>query len=194
MDVMHGAEGAAERMPDCVRVVDEAIAQIRQMALTLRPTMLDDLGLVDALQWVLEQQSKPARWNCALEAQDIDRELPADLQTACFRIAQEALTNVARHAGAGEVKLSLRMIGDDLQLTVADNGAGFDLDRYRLPEERKKHFGLISMAERASLVGGSLDIDTAPGEGTRIRAILPVPAGAAASAVQQNVGGLQPAI
>jgi signal transduction histidine kinase len=86
------------------------------------------------------------------------------------------------------------MIGDDLQLTVADNGAGFDLDRYRLPEERKKHFGLISMAERASLVGGSLDIDTAPGEGTRIRAILPVPAGAAASAVQQNVGGLQPAI
>jgi signal transduction histidine kinase len=191
MDVVHGAEGAAARMPDCIRVVDEAIAQIRQMALTLRPTMLDDLGLVDALQWVLEQQSKPAGWHSALEVEDIGRELPSEIQTACFRIAQEALTNAARHARASEVKLSLCMIGDDLQLTVSDNGAGFDLDRYRLPEERKRHFGLISMTERAGLAGGSLDIDTAPGEGTRIRAILPVTAGAAASVDQQSVAGLQ---
>jgi len=174
MDVLRCSEGSAERMPDCIRVVDGAIAQIRQMALNLRPTMLDDLGLVDALQWVLGQQSKPAGWRSALEVEEISRELPAEVQTACFRIAQEALTNAARHAGATEVKLSLRIVGDDLQLAIADNGAGFDLDRYRLPEERKNHFGLISMAERARLVGGSLDIDTAPGEGTRIRAILPI--------------------
>lgn len=191
MDVLRGAEGAAARMPEVIQVVDEAIAQIRQMALSLRPTMLDDLGLVDALQWVLEQQSKPAGWSSALQVGQIDRELPAEIQTACFRIAQEALTNAARHAGAGEVKLALRMVGDDLRLSVSDNGAGFDLDRYQLPEERKKHFGLISMAERASLVGGFLDIDTAPGRGTRIIAILPVPDESAVSVEQEGAAGLQ---
>jgi signal transduction histidine kinase len=66
------------------------------------------------------------------------------------------------------------MVGNDLELTVSDNGAGFDLQRYQSPEERKKHFGLISMGERASLLGGCLDIDTAPGAGTRVRASLPI--------------------
>lgn len=174
-DVMRGAEGAAARVPDCIEVVDSAIAHIRKMALSLRPTMLDDLGLGDALQWLLEQQAKPAGWTCAFEMDDLDRELPADVKTACFRIAQEALANSARHAGATEVKLALRMVSGQLELTVSDNGTGFDLAHYQLPEERKKHFGLMSMAERASLVGGSLDIDTAPGRGTRIRAALPIP-------------------
>lgn len=176
MDLQRGADGATARVPDCIKVVDAAIAQIRGMALSLRPTMLDDLGLVDALEWALERQAKAAGWRSALEADGLHPELPADIQTACFRIGQEALTNAARHARATEVKLRLRMAGNDLELTVSDNGAGFDLARYRTPEERKKHFGLISMSERASLVGGSLDIDTVPGAGTRIRATFPLPA------------------
>lgn len=173
-DLLRGADGAAARVPDCVKVVDAAIAHIRAMALNLRPTMLDDLGLADALQWALDQQAKAAGWRAKLEADDILVELPADIQTACFRIGQEALSNAARHAGASEVKLRLRMVGNDLELTISDNGAGFDLERYRTPEERKKHFGLISMAERASLVGGSLEIDTAAGSGTRIRVRVPI--------------------
>jgi len=174
MDILRGAEGAGSRIPECVAIVDAAIAQIRGMALNLRPTMLDDLGLVDALEWALERQAKPAGWETALEAGDDFSEVPAEIQTACFRIAQEALTNAARHAGATEVSLELRMVGGELELTVQDNGAGFDLARYSSPQERKKHFGLISMGERASLVGGRLDIDTAPGRGTRVRATLPV--------------------
>lgn len=174
MDLLRGADGATARVPDCIKVVDAAIAQIRGMALNLRPTMLDDLGLVDALEWALERQAKAAGWRSSLEADDLHPELPADIQTACFRIGQEALTNAARHARATEVKLRLRMAGNDLELTVSDNGAGFDLARYRTPEERKKHFGLISMSERASLVGGCLEIDTAPGAGTRIRATFPI--------------------
>jgi PAS domain S-box-containing protein len=173
-DLLRGADGATARVPDCIEVVDAAIAQIRGMALNLRPTMLDDLGLADALQWALEQQAKVAGWSAKLEADEILAELPADIQTACFRIGQEALANAARHAGASEVKLGLRMVGNDLELTVSDDGAGFDLERYRTPEERRKHFGLISMAERAGLVGGNLDIETAPGRGTRIRASFPV--------------------
>lgn len=174
MDLLRGAEGAGSRLPECVAIVDAAIAQIRGMALNLRPTMLDDLGLVDALDWALEQQGRPAGWETALEADDDFSEVPPEIQTACFRIGQEALTNAARHAGATEVSLELRMVGGELELTVQDNGGGFDLARYSSPAERKKHFGLISMAERASLVGGRLDIDTAPGRGTRVRAILPV--------------------
>ncbi len=173
-DLLRGGDGATARVPDCIKVVDAAIAHIRAMALNLRPTMLDDLGLTDALQWALEQQAKAAGWHVELEAGDILVELPGDIQTACFRIAQEALNNAARHAGASEVKLVLRMVDSDLELAISDNGAGFDLERYRSPEERKKHFGLMSMAERAGLVGGSLDIDTAPGSGTRIRARFPI--------------------
>lgn len=189
-DAMRGADGAAERVPECIRVVDSAIGNIRRMALSLRPTMLDDLGLVDALQWALEQQAKRAGWKCSLDMQELDRELPADVKTACFRIAQEALANAAEHAGATEMKLDLKIDSDQLQLTVADNGAGFDLARYQSPQERKKHFGLFSMTERASLVGGRLDVDTAPGQGTRIRATLPLPA-ADASAGQHDGAGLR---
>lgn len=174
MDMLRGAEGAGSRIPECVAIVDAAIAQIRGMALNLRPTMLDDLGLVAALEWALDQQGRPAGWETALEADDDFSEVPPEIQTACFRIGQEALTNAARHAGATEVSLELRMVRGELELTVQDNGGGFDLARYSSPAERKRHFGLISMGERASLVGGRLDIDTAPGRGTRVRAVLPV--------------------
>jgi PAS domain S-box-containing protein len=175
MDMRRGAPGAIERLSDCVEVVDGAIAQIRGMALNLRPTMLDDLGLGDALQWALDQQSKAAGWTTAFEADGDFLALPADLQTACFRIGQEALTNAARHAQASEVSVEVRIIGQVLELTVSDDGVGFDLARYSSPEERKRHFGLISMSERASLAGGDLDIQTAPGAGTRVRASFPLP-------------------
>ena len=173
-DLQQGGAGAMARLPDCIALVDTAIARIRAMALSLRPTMLDDLGLADALHWALEHQAKAAGWRTDLEADDIAVGLPPDIQTACFRIAQEALANAARHAGASEVKLGLRMVGNELELTVRDNGSGFDLARYRSPQERKKHFGLMTMTERAALVGGGLDIDTAPGSGTRIRARFPI--------------------
>jgi signal transduction histidine kinase len=175
MEMLHGAERPAARIPDCIAVADAAVAQIRAIVLNLRPTMLDDLGLVDALEWSLEQQAKAAGWKASLEGSGIQEEMPADIRTACFRIAQEALSNAARHAHASEVKLHLKMMGSSLELTVSDNGAGFDLERYRSAEERKRHFGLMSMEERASLVGGSLDVETSPGCGTRIRASFPMP-------------------
>jgi signal transduction histidine kinase len=173
-DLQRGAAGATERLPDCIAVVDGAIAQIRAMALNLRPTMLDDLGLADALQWALAQQAKAAGWKTELDADDLPVAIPADVQTACFRIGQEALANAARHAGATHVRLVLRMVGRELELTVRDNGAGFDLAHYQTPEERRKHFGVMSMTERASLVGGTLDIETGPGSGTRIRVRVPI--------------------
>ena len=173
-DMLRGADGATARIPDCIAVTDAAVAHIRAIVQNLRPTMLDDLGLVDALEWALDRQAKAAGWKTMIDGRDIPEEIPADIRTACFRIAQEALANAARHARASEVKLHLKMAGSTLELTVSDNGAGFDVDRYRSAEERRKHFGLVTMEERASLVGGRLDIETGPGRGTRIRASFPV--------------------
>jgi PAS domain S-box-containing protein len=174
MEMLSGAAGATARIPDCIAVADAAVTHIRAIVLNLRPTMLDDLGLIDALEWKLDQQAKAAGWKASLEGSDIPETMPADIQTACFRIAQEALANAARHAQASEVKLNLKMAGGSLELIVADNGTGFDAEHYRSAEERKKHFGLMSMEERASLAGGSLEVDTGPGRGTRIRARFPM--------------------
>ncbi|MCM2252257.1 MAG: CHASE3 domain-containing protein [Ramlibacter sp.] len=174
MQMLRGADGAAARMPDCVAVVDAAIAHIRAVVQNLRPTMLDDLDVADALEWTLEQQAKAAGWKTVLECGEVPHEIPAGIRTACFRIAQEALSNAARHAGASDVKVQLRMAGEILELIVSDNGAGFDVEHYRSAEERRKHFGLMSMEERAGLVGGSFEIDAGAGRGTRIRARFPI--------------------
>lgn len=171
-----GAMDAGESA-ECVQLVDRAAAHIRALSLSLRPPMLDDLGLVDALEWVLDQQARAAGWKSSLHADGVGERYPQEVETACFRIGQEALTNAARYAQATQVDVSLEQAGRNLELTVADNGRGFDLARYRTPEERKKHFGLVSMEERAGLAGGRLEIDTAPGRGTRLRAVFPIAEG-----------------
>ena len=171
---LHLSELATQPAPggkalaECTQLVDRAMQHIRGLSLRLRPPMLDDLGLADALEWVLEQQAGAAGWRTEFDAVDTDERLPQEMETACFRICQEALTNAARYARATEVSVTLRRDPQALELAVADNGGGFELERYRTPEERKKHFGLVSMTERAALAGGRLDIRTAPGQGTRV--------------------------
>jgi two-component system sensor histidine kinase UhpB len=162
----------AHLVGECMQNVDRAIAHIRGLSLRLRPPMLDDLGLVDALEWVAGQQARAAGWNLRLDLPEPEDRFSPDVETACFRICQEALTNAARYSHASEVTVSLRLSPASMQLEVADNGAGFDLERYRSPEERKKHFGLVSMSERATLAGGRLEIVTSPGHGTRLRVLF----------------------
>lgn len=167
------AAGAA----DCIRLVDGAIAHIRGLSLRLRPPMLDDLGLEDALAWLLEQQARAAGWRYGIDLPELLDRLPADVETACFRIVQEALTNAARSCAASEVRVALEAIDGRMDLEVRDDGCGFDVERYRSRDERTRHFGLVSMAERAAMVGGQLEIVSAPGKGTRIRASFPLPGG-----------------
>jgi len=165
------AEG---RVAQCVQHVDRAITHIRGLSVRLRPPMLDDLGLAAAIEWLVEQQAEAAGWRTRLQLPDGDERMPEQIETACFRICQEALTNAARYAQATEVGVGLRASRDELVVTVEDNGNGFDLERYRSVDERKKHFGLVSMTERAALAGGRLEIDTAPGRGTQVRAHFPL--------------------
>jgi len=170
-----GASG--EAATDCVQLVERAMTHIRGLSLRLRPPMLDDLGLAEALEWVVDQQARAAGWQVTVQVPELEERLPQEIETACFRIAQEALTNAARYSGATEVGVTLRVDDGELLLEVRDNGRGFELARYRSPEERTQHFGLISMTERAALVGGELAIETAPGQGTCIRARFALPVG-----------------
>jgi len=173
-------DDADRRRPleESATIADEAIGRIRSLAVNLRPPMLDDLGLADALQWALSQQSKAAGWKASMRADELPQRLPEDVETACFRIGQEALSNIVRHAHAKSVEVTLENGGEELRLTVADDGDGFDIERFRRPEERRRHVGLIAMSERASLAGGRLDIESAPGEGTRVVATFPFAASA----------------
>ena len=177
---LHLSELAQQQTPrpgvvaEGMQLVDRAIAHIRGLSLRLRPPMLDDLGLADAIENVLEQQGRAAGWRVTKKLAELEERLPDEIETACFRICQEALTNAARYSGATEVAVSLQLDAEGLVLEVRDNGRGFELARYQTPEERSKHFGLVSMTERAALAGGELTIDTAPGRGTRVHVRLPV--------------------
>jgi two-component system sensor histidine kinase UhpB len=145
------------------------IKQVQTLAFELRPSMLDDIGLVGALRQLVARHAERTGVRASFNAAPIDVRAPAEIETACFRIAQEALSNVARHAHARHVEVTLTGQDAALELTVRDDGVGFNVERLRTG------LGLVGMSERAQLVGGRLDIDSAPGEGTTLRARFPLP-------------------
>jgi len=166
--------GAQAGVDGCVQNVDRAIEQVRALALDLHPAILDHLGLPAALRWFVDQipQGRP-KTHLAVEGAE-GTSLTPEVKTAAFRIAQEALTNVLRHASAGNVWVSLGSGRAHLELSVRDDGLGFDLGRLgRSPSAR---FGLSGMEERARLVGGQMEIRTSPGAGTEVRARFPMAA------------------
>jgi len=163
----------AAGLADSVKVVEVAIEQVRGLGRDLRPPQLDDLGLVAALRAHLEAQAEIGKIHAHLSAQDELPPLADDLQIAAFRIAQEALTNVLRHAHARSVWLELTADARDLSLAIRDDGVGFERDPSARPAANAS-LGLVGMEERAALVGGSLWVDSAPGAGTVVRAVFPI--------------------
>ena len=159
---------------DNMKVIDEAVDQVRDLSVDLRPLLLDDFGLVVAVRWYLDRQAK----SCGVPADFTTRSLGEDdrfsseLETACFRIVQEAVTNVARHARASRISVVLERAGQDLVLLVSDDGAGFDKKALRTSAAT---LGLRSMEERVQAVGGSITIDSALDVGTAICARFPIP-------------------
>ncbi|MBN3817566.1 sensor histidine kinase [Paraburkholderia sp. Se-20369] len=152
-----------------------AVAATRRIASDLRPLMLDDLGFAAAMQWLVQDFRQRHGIACTLRVDPPEQNLAEPYATAVFRIAQEALANVARHAAASQVDVDLACSDDDIALTIRDNGAGFDLGDPRKPSS----FGLVGLRERAYLVGGTLDIDTARGKGTTIDVHVPLTGGPA---------------
>jgi PAS domain S-box-containing protein len=164
----------AGRLADSAALVDEAIHQVRDLALELRPSMLDDFGLLPALAWLVERQAQRAGYRVDFMAEPPDLRLPASLDTAVYRVVQIALTNVARHAQAQQVAITVRQEGSELELLIHDDGVGFDVAVALERAQQGATLGLPSMRERVRLAGGTLAINSAPGQGTTIRARFPI--------------------
>lgn len=152
-----------------------AVAATRRIASDLRPLMLDDLGFAAAMQWLVQDFRQRHGIACTLRVDPPEQNLAEPYATAVFRIAQEALANVARHAAASQVDVELTCNDDDIALTIRDNGTGFDPGDPRKPGS----FGLVGLRERAYLVGGTLGIDTARGKGTTVDVHVPLTGGPA---------------
>ena len=159
---------AAQRALAMCGLIDSTIDEVRSLATRLRPGVLDDLGLIDALEWYINDFEKRTGIVCMFKHRNVP-ELAGIVATAAYRIAQEALTNVTRHAAATRVQVSLQNAKGLLTLAVVDNGRGFDLQEIAASE----CLGLAGMRERAGLLGGCLDIRSHPGKGTKVFFKLP---------------------
>ncbi len=151
----------------------QALEEVRRVALDLRPTILDDLGLGPALEWRVDEFTAANGIRAAVEIEGLNRRLPRDLELAFYRIGQEALSNVARHAQAEQVTVSLRSSDCCLSLEVTDDGLGFDPAGVK-PTHTPRGLGLLGMRERMAMVNGRLVIESQPGRGTRVVAEAPV--------------------
>jgi signal transduction histidine kinase len=165
----------AERsVDDAIHLVDQGIDQVRSLALDLRPSILDDLGLMAALRWLVKRQAQRGGFRVDVAGDVGGERLPAEIETCAFRLVQEALTNVARHASAQKVAIEVETGPRELRLLVRDDGKGFDIAAARARSALGAGLGLVSMQERATLVGGRLEIESRPGAGTTVRAHVPL--------------------
>jgi signal transduction histidine kinase len=156
-----------------IRIVEDALQHVRSLATALRPSLLDDLGLAPALKWIAEQTANRGGFVVSFhQERDLPRLAP-EIETACFRIVQEALTNVARYAQPRQVKISLRREADTLLLQVRDDGQGFDLAAMRARASAGGSLGVLGMQERATLLGGELAIESSPQQGCVIELRCP---------------------
>ena len=162
------ADQVAAKADGIKKLVENSIGAVRSMALLLRPSMLDDLGLVPALQWQAREVSKRNRVRVKVAAEQVSEELPEEHKTCVYRIVQEALHNCVQHSGAANVRVTVHQERDRLLLAVQDDGKGFDT-------QQERGMGLLGIQERVSHLGGSFAVDSQPGQGAVLRVILPLP-------------------
>jgi signal transduction histidine kinase len=149
-----------------------ALDSVRRMAMDLRPAALDDLGLVPALHAYAEKYSRSWPVTVTVSVDGLTRRLPADVELVLYRVVQEALTNIAKHASTTRAAVSLGRRRNEVTLTIVDDGLGFDLNDE--PQSNGSRLGLFGMRERLALVGGEIQVESARGKGTRITARVPL--------------------
>jgi signal transduction histidine kinase len=158
------------RLGGAIRRVESIMRTVKQISSDLRPGILDDLGLFDAIQWGAAQFERRTGIVCACELPEQNAPLSNEAATAAFRIFQEALTNVLRHASATRVDVHARIARGQLLLDISDNGRGMSRRDLVSPQS----LGLLGMRERAALVDGTVDITSQPGRGTRLSVAIPL--------------------
>ena len=159
------------RLREAQAVVTDLTARVRTLSLDLRPSMLDDLGLLPALIWHFERYTAQTQVHVAFKHRGLDQSLDPLLATAAYRVVQEALTNVARYAQVAEVSVAVWIKHPRLVVSIEDQGRGFDLEAALAARQSS---GLAGMHERVVLLGGQIMIDTMPGQGTRVLVELPL--------------------
>jgi signal transduction histidine kinase len=169
-----GADSLERRLEESIHAVELVLEQVHDLSLNLRPSMLDDLGLEPALRWYTHRQAALAGLEAEFRAERLEERLDAIIETECFRVAQEAMTNIVRHAGARTLAVDLRRVDGRLHLRVRDDGVGFDVAALRERAVQGASLGLLSMEERATLAGGGLEFRSAPGRGTEVHAWFPI--------------------
>jgi PAS domain S-box-containing protein len=163
----------SERLSETSELVDQTLDQIRDLSLELRPSLLDDLGLVPALRWYAHSYTKRAGVEVQMETIDLDDRLTPSMETVLYRVVQEALTNVARHAQASTVRIRLERKDGMATALIEDDGVGFDAGEPTGPGGPQRGAGLLGIRERLSSHGGTLRIESRPQSGTRL--ILKIP-------------------
>jgi PAS domain S-box-containing protein len=162
------------RLEESISIVDKAIQQVQSISFDLRPSMIDDLGLIATLRWAAERQAERANFKLNFAAESIGERLPADLEIACYRVAQEALTNIVRHAHARNVSFKFRQRDNEITIVICDDGVGFDAAAKRRRIALGPSLGLRGMQERAELLGGTFVITSSLRTGTKIQVQIPL--------------------
>jgi signal transduction histidine kinase len=168
--------GLVGKLQDLETVARGLLENVHRLIFDLRPSVLDDLGLVAAVRWYAENRLGPTGTRVYLETEGEERRLPSQIETAIFRVAQEALTNIARHAEAENAAISLAFKDTMLRVAIEDDGKGFDVAAVERSADSTRGLGLLGMRERVALLNGSLTIDSAPDSGTIVSVQVPVPA------------------
>ena len=165
-------KGLKKKISRTQRLVEKSVNIVHRFARELRPTVLDDLGLIPALHSFMKDFTKRTGIHIRFTASAGLEQLDSAKRTVLYRVAQEALTNVAQHAQASRVEVSIQKLRDAIRMEIKDNGKSFEVERV-LFAKRNKRLGLLGMRERVEMVGGSFAVESAPGKGTTIRAQIP---------------------
>ena len=165
--------GVERRLGEMLAMIDASVAATRRIAADLRPLLLDDLGLMPAIEWLVQNFEQRSGMGCLLDA-DENLQLNEPYATAVFRIVQESLMNVAKHSRAKQVRVAIARAGQEILLSVRDDGVGFFPHASRKPHS----LGLAGLRERALLLKGTVSVQSQPGQGTTVEARIPVGAGA----------------
>jgi signal transduction histidine kinase len=170
-------DASRERLTEAKALTVRIIEELHRLIFDLRPSVLDDLGLLSAIRWYAERHLGPRGISVRCEFSGTEARMTPELETALFRVAQEAITNIAKHSRAETVLVQVLERDDEISIEIEDDGKGFSPASLPPPAARERGLGLLGMRERVELFGGTIEIDSAPGRGTRIAVTAPLTTG-----------------
>ncbi len=165
---------SGERLVEINEMIDQVLRQIRELSLELRPAMLDDLGLVPTLRWYINRYTKRLEVEIEFKAVDFEERLSSEIETTLYRVVQEALTNITRHAQAGQIRLHLQRTVSTVTALIEDDGQGFNVRQVADIEAPKHSMGLLGIRERVTVLGGRFNIRSSPEQGTQLFVEIPL--------------------